>query len=547
MSEITKKKSTKIAKGGFGKLYKIVKNNQTFAQKQTHLFKKDGNLIGQNLKEISIGYKYMKHENLQKFDSISIKEKNNIVDSKYLINMTLADMTFLDVIYSDMSNSDRLLFFFPILKQLVNGLSFIHSNYICHGDIKPENVLVYGKDLKKWESGDYIDYLKFSNFKLTDYGGINIEYNTSMDKTSTLYYKPPELFKKLDKKFNNSIKEAYGSFNDIWSTGIMMLEYLTKSNIISKIYKFSPFPEHKKKSKFTEQDFLIRFFNCMKSIDVALLLKKKGYDLNDKNVKQICDIIELMLSKKIDQRMNLYNLSIFINYYIEKNKQLYMNLFKHEKDNSVQIVIDNFFKNSICENDKIRYENIINTDLIDIDVRKKAINEYYYFENEFYENVDNKSYISLGLLLFDRLISKNIIVQNNDTEFIYKKILFECFYISSRYLLYEIDILLICDYLNIDIDCIHKDIIEILKLIDFDIYRPTIVTYLNAKNEDFYHSQYVMDTAFHLFCCDHCVNTNYDNCIKEINEIAEKEKMLLDMINFDMLDEFEEDISVPTL
>ena len=224
--------------------------------------------------------------------------------------------------------------------------------------------------------------------------------------------------------------------------------------------------------------------------------------------------------------------------------QTYLELFKTEKD---------FFLPLVCNEHKIEYENIINTEFIDIDSRKKAIDDFYYFNNEFYDDFDNKSYISLGLLLFDRLISKNIIdictTDGEDIDFVYRKLLFECIYICSRYLMYDIDILTVSEYLKIDIDYIHKDIIEILKLMDFDIYRPTVITYLNSKDDDFYHSKYIIDTAFSLFCCDHCINSNYDKCIKEINDIVEKEKILFDIRNFSDFDTFDnfEDLEVPKL
>ena len=99
--------------------------------------------------------------------------------------MLLADMSFYDLIQSKLSKDDRLLFFFPILKQLIEGLSYIHANLICHGDIKPENILIYGD---KKLLNNISEYLKSATFQISDYGGMNIEYNNSMDNTSTLHY-----------------------------------------------------------------------------------------------------------------------------------------------------------------------------------------------------------------------------------------------------------------------------------------------------------------------------------------------------------------------
>jgi len=547
IDENIKGKAIRISKGSFGKVYKVldidlskneIKNILPFAQKHTHIFEKDGNLIGQNLKEISIGYKlykspnYLKqNKNLQEFTNIIINEKDEIVKSKYILNMPLADMTFLDVINLDISKKERIYLFFPIFAQIIKGISHIHSNYICHGDIKPENILVYG-DKIKIENGNIYEYLSSALFKISDYGGINIEYNITMDKTSTLYYRAPECFLKTDEKFKKTIKDKYGPFNDVWSIGIMMLEFLTKKNLISNLIK--------KNSKMKEKEFLTRFFNCMKSVDISFLMKNNGYDLNDKVVKKICDIIELMLMKKIEERINIYNLSIFINFYIEK---------KFSSLNTIPL----------CNN-IIEYPNDVIPNLINLKSRKYAIDEFNNFLLQEYDEYNiylYKQYLPLGLLLFDRFISKCFFKNlENDNEGhssrilsptrpmspmgsidknyqenlndIYKKILFECYYIASKFLLCDMDIYFIIDYLKIDVDVIHNDIIEIINLMDYDIYRPTILTYLNKENDDIYHLKYIIDSAINLFCDTEKINTNYKKSVELISAIIENEKYIVE-------------------
>lgn len=515
-------KAIKISKGSFGKVYKVYKiididsceneeiKNIPFAQKHTRIFEKDGNLIGQNLKEISIGYNYLKeNENLQNFNQIIINEKDDVVNSKYILNMTLADMTFLDVIKLQLSNEQRLLLFFPILKQIVRGIYKIHSNYICHGDIKPENILVFG-DIEKQKNG-YYEYLNTSIFKISDYSGVNMEYNISMDKISTLYYRAPELILKTDEKFKKTIKEKYGPFNDIWSIGIMMLEFLTKKNIILNFLNVN--------SINNKKEFLNKFYNCMKSIDVYHIMKNNNYNINNKNVKKICDIIELMLTKKIEQRINLYNLSIFINYCTE--------------------YIPNM---SLSFNNDIKYKNDIEINKIELELRKYALNEFDNFLIKEYTEDDiyiYKQYLPLGLLLFDRFISKKPFkkLENLSLEYMYKKTLFECYYIASKFLLCDMDIYFIIDYLNlnlnlnylIDIDIIHTDIIEIIKIMDYDIYRPTILTYLNKQNEDIYHLKYIIELAINIFCDSEEINTYYEKSVNLINNIIENEKYFINL------------------
>ena len=85
----------------------------------------------------------MNHENLQNFQSIIVEEKE-CCNSKYFINMLLADMSMDGLIKKNLSKDIKILFFLPILKQLIQGLSYIHANFISHGDIKPENILIHG-------------------------------------------------------------------------------------------------------------------------------------------------------------------------------------------------------------------------------------------------------------------------------------------------------------------------------------------------------------------------------------------------------------------
>ncbi|XP_060926425.1 cyclin-dependent kinase 4 [Limanda limanda] len=87
-----------------------------------------------------------------------------------------------------------------LMRQLVCGLAFLHSNRVMHRDLKPENILV--------TSGGQV--------KLADFGLARI-YSCHMALTPvvvTLWYRPPEVL----------LQSSYATPVDIWSTGCIFAE-----------------------------------------------------------------------------------------------------------------------------------------------------------------------------------------------------------------------------------------------------------------------------------------------------------------------------------
>lgn len=508
-------KGIKIGEGGFGKVYEItkVKKNgilepleKPFVQKQTNIFDDEGELIGQNLKEIFIGLNYFKNENTQSYQNVSVFENLDDIDDSYFgINMSLADMTFYDLINLPFTNQQRINLFFPLFNQIVKGLSYIHSKCVCHCDLKPENILVYNfykpdkKESKEKQPkiisiaqlNEYYENAKNATLKINDYSGVNLEYNNTMDKVSTIYYRPPELFQDTHSKFKKSIKQKFGPFNDVWSVGILMLEFLYRENIINFLCK-----NVKKQYKIKDSKIaMVKLFNCVKSINVSSLLKLKGYDINNEEIKHISSIIQSMICININDRTNLNN--ILMNTKIHKN--LYLDIENHLDTEDVKENLD--------------------TTLINKELRKKAIQELEKFIKDECEEND-REYLPLGLLLFDRLCCKNYFNEQRfnmrHIELMYKIHMFYCYYISCKILLSDIYIDTITEYIYEDIDNVKCSIMEILEFINFDVYRPTILTFLFNENEDIYHTEDTIKTAIDIYCnCDK-INTNNESSLDEL-------------------------------
>ena len=93
-----------------------------------------------------------------------------------------------------------------IFRQILNGIKGMHDRYICHRDLKPDNILLGTK----------------MEVKICDFGSAKIINNTEEEKNIPRVvarsYRPPELI---------LAHSAYGTSIDMWSVGCILYEMLT--------------------------------------------------------------------------------------------------------------------------------------------------------------------------------------------------------------------------------------------------------------------------------------------------------------------------------
>ena len=101
------------------------------------------------------------------------------------------------------------------MKQVFNGLSYMHAKNISHRDLKPENILI-----KQPSCFDY-DALK-CELKIADLGAAKVLNPNGMNTPYVVsrYYRSPELILGSNK---------YDCSIDIWSTGCILFELITRT------------------------------------------------------------------------------------------------------------------------------------------------------------------------------------------------------------------------------------------------------------------------------------------------------------------------------
>jgi serine/threonine protein kinase len=110
-----------------------------------------------------------------------------------------------------------------IIYQCLRGLEYLHANNVVHADVKPGNVLIFGRD-DSWPCG-------FKRVVLSDMG-VSIHYDCFDLKSLTLRNIGTQTYKAPELHLGGPVSPA----SDIWALGIMM------GSILYRDFKPSPEP-----------------------------------------------------------------------------------------------------------------------------------------------------------------------------------------------------------------------------------------------------------------------------------------------------------------
>jgi serine/threonine protein kinase len=436
---------TEIGKGGFGKIYKVSPN---WVEKVTTLFDKCG-LWGNNLREINFSLYFASVPQILPIKYVYITD-NGYNNFSLVSSMPFVDQDLHSYIKKTKYN-ERMLIFKNVFISLCHALNNLHSNGLIHMDLKSRNVLIS----------------KTNDVYLIDFSSVRFEINNFTDHNSSVASRPPEYFNQYFKKIENV--EKFGPYNDIWSLGILMLEFICDEN------RLDSFDE--------DEEQIGGFVNREKPFPVRKILNE-NVTFNDET---IIKLIESMLKRDFTKRPTLD-----IVYKTLCGKELNTSCScietfctHKESDDIVRIYPDRMFEKKQHTSDEYNEE------------RKNAIlDQHDSVSNDEYEEIMYA--FELGVSICDRYCLKT------DEDFTYD-LLEKCLYIAANFLNEETGMLE--DFIEENFNLVFT----ILNTLEYDIYRPTFYSYLQQK------------LCRHVTSCDisvifqlMCDVSNYELCYDEL-------------------------------
>ena len=299
-----------IGKGSFGEVFLSKKQNdpKLYAIKKINTsVLKSKNVIKYLKNEIGI-MEQLDHENIIKLHE-SLQTSHNIYIVMDNINGgSLSDFLSKYKLKQGEAFPQKVIQYF--VKQIVQGLIYIHSKNIIHRDLKLDNILLDFPSNIKNESQNYT----FSKIKIIDFG---LSTQLSEDQkgkkglaksfVGTPIYMDPVILKKYKKAGGIEKFKYYDEKADIWSLGVITYEMLTGENLfkannidelISKVEKGDYSLEVKDLS-----NEIISFLNCMLQFDPnkrlsAVELSKHQFLNEDPNSFEKADLSEIKYKVK---------------------------------------------------------------------------------------------------------------------------------------------------------------------------------------------------------------------------------------------------------
>lgn len=239
-------KLTILGQGTYGTVYKALnkETNELVAVKKLHLANVKDGVPTTTIRELSALMYLAGHENIVALNSFKFDIEKNLAKPKLFLELEYCDCDLRMFCKRFPERRLPIKVVEKIVKDIVIGTAYCHSNRIIHRDLKPSNVLV------KFHIpiDEVIAYLKNGRWdeswitvKLADFGLARTHYSFNAPLTHeviTLWYRAPEIILGED---------GYGTGVDTWSIGCIIAELLygrplfTGDTEIHTLYKMFQF------------------------------------------------------------------------------------------------------------------------------------------------------------------------------------------------------------------------------------------------------------------------------------------------------------------
>ena len=268
-----------LGSGTFGEVYltENEKNHKQFATKVIPTsFLKRPELKKYIDSEIKI-MKQLDHENTIKLHEFFQTNNNLYFIMEYINGGTLSDYLSSYKLKTGKPFSQKMIQHF--VKQIVQGLIYIHSKNIIHRDLKLDNILLSFPSKIPKENREYSQ----ATVKIIDFG-LSTQKTFAMSNPGTPAYMDPIILQKFNKSGGIKRFRLYDKKADIWSLGAITYEMLTGQNIFQADDLDELISKVEKGNYYLKVDNLsneiLSFLNCMLQYEPKNRLSAKDLALH---------------------------------------------------------------------------------------------------------------------------------------------------------------------------------------------------------------------------------------------------------------------------
>ena len=379
-----------LGKGTFGVVFLTVgeSNPDLFATKVINLSKVKNRKTLEYLKKEKEIMEELKHINIIRLDRFIKSKKYYFFIMEYCNGGSLYDL--LKKYKEKYRKPFTLEIIQYFMRQIVEGLKYIHSKNIIHRDLKLPNILINFNNVSRKTRLDAVDYneldnndLLHSTIKIIDFGlSKKLRPNElAMSLVGTPFNMDPFILKKYQQAGGYERVEGYNEKADIWSLGTICYQMLTGdplfaadtlNDLITKVENGN----YSIPINIEISNEINSFLNSMLQYDGDLRPSAEELSHHDFLIKNVKDFTKIDYRKNPKAKdisyiiINAMRNSIVINEpkKTENYKELYLNYINNLKNDYIEV--KKYFK----ENGFPKRENDANQKCLQIEnIKKKLI------------------------------------------------------------------------------------------------------------------------------------------------------------------------------